>query len=1194
MATDDIALSLGIVFDAAHFKQEYERSFQQMERSTKKLLGKTDSAMAKFGVKLYQRFTQMPSMVDKATKAIAAHNNELHTQRDFIKDTNKEYDKQLKRLQELKAEMAEAGEAATDVHKADLEAVEKLTDSLRTQLKTAQQTYQGIEKEIESLQDSVEEVNLAFSAKELGGELLQIAGEAGREFVEPFSALLNKDIEGAGKSFAQTAGKWTGNIGKGIGKGLSFLGDKAQAKAGKMQQASAGGNVLASGALKGIGKLASSLGPMVQMLSKIGPMMGVAAGAVMSLVKLFLDADAAVKEFNRDMIAAGGTGQFFSKTAGSAAMKVNAMSDALDGFRNAAHDLKGNLDWGITADTHKEVLQNLQQEGVQLTTMQAQYQALSDKSAAFSKDQGSITQAAVAYSRQMGVSLQEVTGFQAEMMTEMGSTLAGTVNQFRIMSAGAEESGIATNKFFAMIRGVSADLSLYNTRLEDAVKLLGKLGKVMSPKNAQKFMQTAMNAYKGMSFQDKVKSSILAGPAKTAKIVAEDIASKNESIARKISEAGGGTVEDIKKALEAGPAGKDAVRKAIEQAEQKSGKGMGDVREAVSRLNIEKKRSKGGLVGNAAALSQVSAVGALEHKFAAATRFGKLGEGIGGEVSGQVGGMDEEEIMQAQIMKDAIDDQREKLIKEGKNRQKVEAMSWTQIYDTMDQAQKDAADGKDQQEEANKRVGKVTQDIYQKIDVLVQFLTNTFYNLMLNLWGSIQDIADKIGAGDKGQRKLAKMALEAMKSGNKDMAALADKSTSMADFENSLFKSKGGKEQERILTTNSKSKKEAEGKINDLRQREFDAKDPKEKEALEGQRKALEAQVAEQQKQYDAIRGALEKGMSKDKGEAGAQLASAAKMAGLDDKKAAFMEQAMKSGEGLEKSIQNLSGEEQGKVLEKLRLAIGPEKYAEAFADMNKVAPSLGDMAQEATKHGSIYTHDIHLEKLLEKKEGGGVAGLVAKDMAAKMAMIENVGGVDSAGGAALMETMGLSEADVEEMQAQLEQQETINGTLEEVVTALRQKGVRLDKSWMDNHMKKMVEEATLDALRVGLLEYYLLQTLGSGDVLAAMKNGLDPKALFKGLSEGAAKGQTPDEFIREKGGGGKGGGGAAAGGTPAAGTAPDGAPVTAGGTKTGGGGAGGDITVRVELSLKGDLGQLIDARAQQVIVRHEAAAGRR
>lgn len=1145
---EDILLELGIRFPADQFKKSYEKSFKDLEKASQRASKFGQGKIGDLIDRMANGFGKGAKSIKIAEQALAKYQAQQKTVGQGLHAVNKnlavaqkkvvDYERQL---QTLSGSQREATQQAIDDTKAQIKAMGEKQSALRDLFAEAKQAQ-------EDIQFDIEDMKFEFS----GTKLLEAAEEAGKELAEPLTALLSKDIEGAGKALGKLAGRGIqtalGAVGRKVGDMGGGLKDKAAARA------AGGNNGAITKAMGSLGSFMGKLGPMIQTVAKLGPMLGVAAGAIMSLVKLFIDADAVVKEFNKGMVEAGGTGQIFSKTMGSARTKVLAMTTTLDEFREAANSVRDNLDWGITAETHKEVLQNLQAEGVTLATMQNQYAGLNAKSAAFSKDQGSITQAAVAYSRQMGVSLQEVTGFQAEMMTEMGSTLAGTVDQFRIMSAGAEEAGIATNKFFAMIRGVSADLSLYNTRLEDAVKLLGKLGKVMSPRNAQKFMQTAMNAYKGMSFQDKVKSSILAGPAKTAKIVAEDIASKNQSIAEKISQAGGGTVEDIKKALEAGPAGKDSVRKAIEQAEAKGGKPLGDIREAVSRLNVEKKRAKGGLVGNAAALSQVSAVGALEHKFAAATRFGKLGEGIGGEVSGQVGGMDEEEIMQAQIMKDAIDEQREKLIKEGKDRAKVEAMTWTQIYDTMDQTQKDAADGKDLQEEANKRMGTNVQSITDKLQILIDWFTNKFYNVMIGIWDVILSIAEKFGAGDGAARKMDKLNLIATKTGNKELSEIASKATSPKDFHDALLQSKLGQAQGKALTDNPAAIAELVKKNEETGQKINETSDPGERAKLEKEFKERQAEIEQKQAQFGAVARAVEGQMGGSEGSTSMkadQVGSAASKAGFSPEVIAKLSSATAAGQSLTEASRTagIDEAEQGRLIDQIRQLLSPQQLAAATGQAAKdpavkamtpedqtkavaegtakALPATEQAGKMASESGSIFTHDIHSE-----------------------------------------------------------------GILEDIYDALRQKGVRLDKSWMDNHMKKMVEEATLDALRVGLLEYYMYKDLQPQDIADALKRGVDPKALGKGLVDRAREGVLPADAIGALGGNAEGGlvtgiRGGLAQISPAPG---EGLASIGRGERIVSAGGGGGSTVRVELSLKDDLGRLIEAKAQEVVVRHGAA----
>src|SRR5690606_36819603 len=161
-----------------------------------------------------------------------------------------------------------------------------------------------------------------------------------------------------------------------------------------------------------------------------------------------------------------------------------------------------------------------------------------------------LTTTGVAYSRAFGVPLQEINQLQARMMTEMGRSLGETQQSFAMMTRAATEPGIASNKFFGMIRGVAADLSLYNLRLEDSVALLGKLGKVMSPENAQKFLQSAMSMTKGMGRQQKLQMGFFVGAGKLNKVVSKDIERDSKHLMQKISEQAGVPAETLRAAFE--------------------------------------------------------------------------------------------------------------------------------------------------------------------------------------------------------------------------------------------------------------------------------------------------------------------------------------------------------------------------------------------------------------------------------------------------------------------------------------------------------------------------------------------------------------------------------------------------------------------------------------------------------------------
>jgi polyhydroxyalkanoate synthesis regulator phasin len=1134
MATEDITLSLSVEMKADKFRRSYEKSFHDMEKSAKRAQKEGQGAIGGFLSKMSDGFNKVPKLVKKAEKSLKLYNAQLLVSRKAYKQEESLFKEKSKLLRQQTRDFEKLSEAEKATHQVALDESKKAVEAYKKRTEAAQKSFESIQRKAEDLSDKVNDLKFEFS----GNELTKAALEAGKELAEPLSALLHKDVEGAGKSFAKLAGRGLKAAGGHLGGKLSKVGGSLSAKGAALQAKGGGPEAAMGAALKGLGAIAGKMGPVISTVSKLGPLLGTLGGSIFGLVKMFVDAEAMVKEFNKDILASAGTAQWFSGSMGNVEEGLSKMDDSLRNIRESAYNASNNLDWGISADTHKEVLSSLQAEGVQLTALEQQFGQLNQKSAAFSKDFGSVTQAAVAYSRSMGISLQEVTGFQAEMMTELGQSLGQTVDSFRMITRSAEDSGIASNKFYAMIRGVSADLSLYNTRLEDAVKLLGKLGKVMSPRNAQKFMQSAMNAYKGASFQDKVKSSLLAGPAKTAKLVAEDIASKNSSIAKAIADAGGGTVQDVKKALEAGPAGKDAVRDMIKKVAESGDKSkVGTLKEAVSSLNAEKRMAKGGLVGNARALSKVSVVAAAEHKYAETTRFGS-DEGHLGSIAGDsLAGLDDETRQLYQNMAEQIAEQREELVKRGKmSAQEAKDASWTKIYDTMDQATKDTADGKDAQEEANKRMGTRVQSIMEQLQVFIDWMMHTFYEAIIGIWETL--------TGLPGASSSSKTKMEAQKTKDPAILAAVKDNKDWRDQNKALKQTDAFKEVEKLS-------KMAKG----------EAGASKRAEAEDVDREAYGAtgpEAARAKAKSDALR----------------------KEADALDQKQALVQKTLEDRYG-EGDIDSDFGGDRAKARESALGGMMPTDLVKLLGDTAKVGgpsaltkeeqsaavgdgvakalPNTEEAGKALTTNSTAYTHDTHVEDAIKATFGGTAAP-------------ETQTGV---------------------METGVEAQEATLGTLGEIENVLKNKGIKLNKSFMENQMAKMIEESTLNSLRVALFEFAMLafsdKVKGWKDDFA--EGGVsDPKSAMKFAGEYAGKHE--DEYgIKANAAGGM--VSSVAGGLAKISPAPgEGLTSIGKGERIvpAGGGGGGGGQVRVELSLKGDLKQFVEATAQNVVVEHMAA----
>src|SRR5574338_322501 len=368
-------------------------------------------------------------------------------------------------------------------------------------------------------------------------------GEAGKDMFESFadgvSSLRGKDLGGLIKGLTS-----------GIGAGLKGIGAKATRVAAGAETAGP-----LTGMFKAIAPLMKSLGPTLNMLGKMGPLLGALSSTVVGIVKLLLDAEAAAKDFNKGILETAGSAQFLYQNMGNVNAGAADLGDTVAEMYKQATSLD-NLDWGINKSTHQAVLNSLSAEGVSLKRLQADFEntaKASKEAAGYAKDFGTTVQMSVAYSRMFGVSLNEITTFQSEMMTEMGASLSTVEKTFTMMSQGAEEAGIASNKFFAIIRGISADLNLYNTRMEDAVHMLTMLGKVMSPKNAQKFMQASTGALKNMGRTERLKAALLTG-GKAGAVVDRDIKRTADSLVSRMQDATKGAFSDteIRNAIETG------------------------------------------------------------------------------------------------------------------------------------------------------------------------------------------------------------------------------------------------------------------------------------------------------------------------------------------------------------------------------------------------------------------------------------------------------------------------------------------------------------------------------------------------------------------------------------------------------------------------------------------------------------------
>lgn len=604
-------------------------------------------------------------------------------------------------------------------------------------------------------------------------EGMRSAGEALRD---PLQSFLSRDAKGLIE----------GSL-RGLGRGLTPLGGMAGRRASKWGRSlyKTGRRQEKAGGSKMMAKSLQTLGKSLTVLSKIGPLLGTLGGALIGILKLFVDADAQVKDFNKSIMQSTSNLELMGA---SGSRSAHNLKGALEGVRAAAEDYEFNNRLGISPEQHQQVINVLNQEGVALGNLWKQAGETKEGMSALTQ---SIVASGVAYSRALGVPLQEINQLQAEMVTEMGASLETTTDAYAKMTRAAQDSGIAGNKFFQMIRGMSQDLSIWNLRMDDSVALLGKLGKVMSPRNAQKFMQEMASGMKNMGRSEKLKTALFTGQKETIDIVQRDIARKTAHMAEKLAKEVGGDSTEIQGLLET--KGLAGVRGLVDQLPQEM---RGAVTDSILDLDLQRKQSSKGFYGAAMATADLGIGGVLEMReksLLKMTGHKTLADGLGSldmESIAEGLGVSDAEAKQFTKVALAIESQREALIEQGKSADEVAKMGYDQIIETMTDdlkhsigADKDGKDHNTKMFELSQKQGELTQSLTEKLENLVTWFMGKFYNLMLSIWDAISSIP---GVGKSAQERQAQKAVLSSRSTALDEAF--ETATAGGSFDFGAFK----------------------------------------------------------------------------------------------------------------------------------------------------------------------------------------------------------------------------------------------------------------------------------------------------------------------------------------------------------------------------------------------------------------------
>lgn len=1049
------------------------KRMSQFERDMRKHLQKVTTAsqkMAKTGV-------------DAAEDIEDANQNLLAS----VKDLDTAYEAEARMIKKL-----------ADLQEKKVGATEDETAAIDEQIKSLAALTEGMEGVKQQFKDKSNSKKMAEDLAAAVRKSRELKKGIKDSFKQGFSSFLSKDAKGL-----------TENFGEVLKKGIKLGALGAFAKGGKMQQEGAAMKAAgkAQGGLAGFNKSAggamtAGVGKLLEVFSKLGPTLVTVAGILVKVVTMFIDAQAQAKAFNKQILESASTIEIFNQAQGDARIAGRALEDTLDGIRDAAFDASTNLDWGITNETHQQVLNTLTQEGVSLQMMARDAQTAGKTM----KDFGAqITTVSVAYSRLLGVPITEISQLQAEMVRDMGMGIEETRLAFATMTKEAEESGMAANKFFAILRGVSADLSLFNLRIAEAAKFLKQVGKTMSARSAQEFLNTIKNYYKGMDLQGRIKATLLAGQGATKGILQKDITRKQKGLVGDVqAKVGKEQADKLAAAMKAGP--KETARW-MAANDDKLEAGM---KEAIlDAQRMQAKVTRGGTVDLASALKDLDPMGAVEHLDAISkARFGKPMEkltDIEMLAFTQMTGVSDQQLDMMAKFKAGLDVTRETIAARvekgidtsteqgkkdqallnslgitGSNTEKAEKLrqiDTKKMYENMSKEDREKMDEKAKtMEDYAKDQGKLTTSLLDKLSILVDFVTNQMYDLFTDIWDGVMSIPG-VSSKTREQRDVEKRVYQ-----SKDPALI--KMLKDTGYDTKKF-------QEKMI---------GEGQVGAGLAKAIEAADKGDVKAQVDLKKVMiDTQVA--------MKGMADKG-------AGAGVA-AIKAAGVGASEAELtkVSELMKAGSTFSEAMQKtgFDPESMEKALQKAVWTVPPEALIPIQDTLKKGGYIEGAKSGAAAPSAQAQAAD--------KAAAPGVSAPAASPATAEAPAAPQAAPQAGAGAAAtpssgIAPPPPLPKAVTDFQDAQLDQLGYLGGQNDDIIKTLKKK-VGLNKVLFQTEIAPILEETILDAVRVALVEYKLYKDMDMKDFAEQVKDpNFNAKTFSKDLLETAKKGELTEEYL--------------------------------------------------------------------------------
>lgn len=313
---------------------------------------------------------------------------------------------------------------------------------------------------------------------------------------------------------------------QGVGGRIQELGRARQFEARELAARSA--KMTGPGAAKGAAQ-AAQMAKMGQTLAAVGKAVAgfaAVAAVIVTLVKLFADLESKIKDMNKAMLDSAGAADF---GMGYADIVGGKLASTLEELRNETTSLNTNfMRFRASAEEQQRILAQFNQAGLTFARMNEQIA----EGSKFMKNFSDVTAIALTYSRNLGVSTDEIAQRMGAFAFETGASLEEVAQGFSIIQREAMVAGFMTKRFYSTIVEVTSGMAYYGVRIEETTKLLSSMDKLMGEALGPEMMKEIVGRGKEMGAEDRLREIILKNPEFVAEQYAKAFGRKQQELAR--------------------------------------------------------------------------------------------------------------------------------------------------------------------------------------------------------------------------------------------------------------------------------------------------------------------------------------------------------------------------------------------------------------------------------------------------------------------------------------------------------------------------------------------------------------------------------------------------------------------------------------------------------------------------------------